>query len=588
MHKKMTIVQTRQESGNSIQIHALRSIFGRVLFGVVFSFLCSLEARAQFIVQPMQISIQSPAGSLVRRSFKLENRDKFESHFVMMSIVDLVQDRDSTWKIYDSEMLTESNSGFNFEVHSSCKDWISLRRSEAVVDAFDSTTENLEIRIPSKAKGFSCAGLRVTLEPRPGLGGVAIRYDFVVPICITIEGRALRSAVKMVSSGLRFVEAKDDKQESTSVVVTVKNEGGSHSMLTPVASVWQVLSSGTRSVVRDLALPEVAIIPGAEIDLMADLQSSLPSGTYRIVTRMSVDGRRVPGLTDEIAFKNPGVSGPAHERGAIRLLPGQVDLEVNPGRTVSQQIVVRNDSDEHIVVKAIPVVPEIMAGKVLEVRGEDLSCVNWTEVRPTEFSIRAGAERRVTVVTRMPKEDDLPALNVEPTNYYGTIKFYGFYRDHSSAGMASAFVNVKKKGAEGTPFIQARNLTIKALDGNKALVVGAFANLGLVHVVPTCSAQIESQESGILGTPVRYGGTLAMRNEDADKNLMPLETRQFSAEVDFSDIPAGKYTVTATISYGLGASMFKQSTRMFEIYESNGEKQIYLGENTRPVASSGG
>ncbi|NQV34106.1 MAG: hypothetical protein HQ515_15545 [Phycisphaeraceae bacterium] len=588
MHNKMTIEQVRQESGNSMSIHTLRSVFGRVLFGIAFTLLCSLEARAQFIVQPMQINIQCPAGSTVRRQFKLENRDKFESHYVAMSIVDLIQDRDSSWTIYDSEMLTESNSGFDFDVHSSCKDWISLRRSEVIVDAFDSETENLEIRVPSRAKGFSCAGLRVTLEPRPGLGGVAIRYDFVVPICITIEGRALRSDVKLVSSGLKFVEAKDDKQESTSVVVTIKNEGGAHSMLTPVVSILQILASGTRSVVRDLALSDVAIIPGAEIDLRADLQSSLPTGRYRIVTRMSVDGRRVPGMTEEIAFKNPGVSGPVHQRGAIRLLPGQIDLEQNPGRTASQQIVVRNDSDEHIVVKAIPVMPETMAGKILNVRGEDMSCVDWTEVRPTEFSIRAGAERKVTVVTRMPAEDKLPAVNEELNNFYGTIKFYGFYRDHSSAGMASAFVNVKKMGGESTPFIQARNLTIKSLDGTKALVVGAFANLGTVHVVPTCSAQIESQENGILGTPIRYGGRLALKNVDADKNLMPLETRQFSAEVDFSDIPEGKYIVTATISYGLGASMFKQSTRMFEVYESNGEKQIFLGENTRPVASSGG
>ena len=123
MQEKMTIVQVRQESGNSISVHALKSVFGRVLLGIVVSLLCSIAAHAQFIVQPMQINVQSPAGSLVRRSFKLENRDKLESHFVRISVVDLVQARDGSWAIFDSEMLTESNSGFNFEVHSSCKDW---------------------------------------------------------------------------------------------------------------------------------------------------------------------------------------------------------------------------------------------------------------------------------------------------------------------------------------------------------------------------------------------------------------------------------------------------------------------------------
>jgi hypothetical protein len=446
----------------------------------------------------------------------------------------------------------------------------------------------MEIRIPSKARGFSCAGLRVTLEPRPGLGGVAIRYDFIVPVCITIQGRALRSAVKLKSSGLKFIEAKDDLQESTSLVVTIKNEGGTYSEATPFASIWQILPSRAQLVTRNLQLPGISIIPGAEVDIVADLKRSLPTGKYKIVTTLGVDGRRVPGLTEEITFKNPVLSGVAHQNAAMRLLPGQVDLEVNPGRVASQQIVIRNNSDEHIVVKAIPVVPEAMAGKFLVLRGEDLSCVNWIEVRPNELSIRAGGERKVTVVARMPKEDELPALSQDPTNYYATLKIYGFYRDHSSAGMASAMVNVSRKGSEPMPVIQPRNTTINSLDGTKALVVSAFANLGMTHVVPTCSGRIESQETGVLGSRISYA-TVPMKNVDADKNLMPFETRQFSAEVDVSNIPAGNYIVTTTLSYGLGESNYKQSSRMFEVFENNGEKLIYLmGENTRPVASSGG
>ena len=150
-------------------------------------------------------------------------------------------------------------------------------------------------------------------------------------------------------------------------------------------------------------------------------------------------------------------------------------------------------------------------------------------------------------------------------------------------------VNVIRKGVEPAPVIQARNTTINSIkDTNKAIVVSAFANLGMTHVVPTCSGRIESQETGVLGSRISYA-TMSMKNEDADKNLMPVETRQFSGEVDFSNIPAGNYIVTTTLSYGLGQSNYKQSSRTFEVFDSNGEKLIYLtGENTRPVASSGG
>ena len=276
MQKHMTNVWGRQESGNSICIYALRSVLGRALLGIGLAVLFSGEACAQFIVQPMQINVDARPGSRVRKSFKLENRDRYESQYVKISVVDLVQERDGSWAIFDPNMLTESNTGFNYEKHMSCKEWISLGRDDVTVDAFDSTTESLVLTIPSKAKGFTCAGLKVALEPRSGLGGVAIRYDFVVPICISIEGRALRSDVYPKASGLKFLEAVEDQQESTSVFVTIRNDGSTHSKLMPFASIWQILPSRTRLIRRNIPLPQIGIIPGAEIDVATNLGTSLP------------------------------------------------------------------------------------------------------------------------------------------------------------------------------------------------------------------------------------------------------------------------------------------------------------------------
>jgi len=586
MLKNVNSVLTGQKSSNSIIPSTMRLVFGRVLLAIGIVVFFSFEASAQFIVQPMQINVQARPGSLVRRVFKLENRNRLESHYVTIDVVELMQARNGSWAVFDPNMLTELNSGFNFETHSSCRDWLSLARNEADIPAYDSTTESLNIRIPSNAKGFSCAGLRVALAPRPGADGVVVKYDFIVPICISIEGRALRSDVSLQSSGLKFHEAEDGKRESTSVVVSIKNEGTTHSKLTPIASIWQVLPTSTRLVKRDVELPEMGIIPGAEIDIMTDLYSSLPTGTYKIVTRLSVDGRRVKGLTKEVDFDNPVFSGLAHQDAAMRLIPGQIDLELQPGRVGNQKIVIHNYSDEDIVVKAIPVVPDVLAHKFLDVRGEDISCAEWIEVRPNELPIRAGGERKVTVIVRMPKEDLLPVLTVDPTNYYGTVKFYGFYRDRSSAGMTSAMVNVMKRGALPTPVIQEKDLKIQSLGQSRFQLVGVFSNFGTIHVVPTCTGRIQSD--GEQGSRIQYG-TMTMANQDADKILMPFETREFSAEVDFSDIPAGRYIVTARIDFGRGVGMNKEIMKTFEVFDRDGEKLIFsVDESIRPVASSGG
>ncbi len=588
MLKTITSVFVQQKSCNFMFIHALRSVFGRVLLGTVLILLCSPEARAQFIVQPMEISLQGRAGSTIRTSFKLENRAKFENEYVTIRVVDLVQSRDGSWEVFDANTLSEPSSGYDSLLHLSCKDWLSIGREAAEVPAFDSTVESLMVKIPPKARGFYCAGLQVSLQPRDGVGGVTIRYDFVVPVCVVIEGRALTTDVKLVSSGLRFIEAKDDQQESASVVITVKNNGTSRSKLVPFASIWEVLPSRRRVVKRDLAFSPIAVIPGAEVDLAVDLQSKLPSGKYRIQTRLSVDGRRVKGLTQEIDFTNPGFAGETHEDAAMGLTPNQVDIELLPGRRGTHKMTIRNNSDEAIVVKAIPVLPSVMAGKVVHVRGEDLSCADWIEIIPNEVPIRAGGERNVTVVVRMPREDEMPVLAIDPSNHYATLKFYGFYRDRSSAGMASTMVNVMKKGAEANPEILGRNMSIQSLPGkpSQCQVVGVFANRGVIHVVPTCTGRIQSD--GAPNSRTEHG-ILKMVNVDADRVLMPYETRQFSGEFDFSGIPAGKYIVTVRLDYGFGLN--KQMQKLYEVYDdpSSGEKLIFSATaNSESMASSGG
>ena len=127
------------------------------------------------MVQPMQINVEGRPGALVRQKFKLENRDKYESHYVTMEIVDLVQAKSGTWSVLDANTIDDPDVNYNPEAHSSCKDWVRLRNTQADIPAFDSTLQQMDIRIPKGKRGFACAALRVRLAPRGGVGGVVIR-----------------------------------------------------------------------------------------------------------------------------------------------------------------------------------------------------------------------------------------------------------------------------------------------------------------------------------------------------------------------------------------------------------------------------
>jgi len=582
------IKRTDQKSVNCKRLHAIWSVFGRFILVSAIGLIFSFDAGAQFIVQPMQLVVQGRRSSVVTKAFKLENRDTTQAHFVTIELVDLFQAKNGGhWQVFEPNMLMEKDSGYNSETHPSCKDWISVRRNEVEVPSSDSTSESLSVRIPGNARGFSCAGLKVTLKPRPGLVGVVFKYDFVVPILVSVDGHALTSNVKVVSAGLKYEGGGSGQQERVSLLASMANNGTAYSKFTATASIWQVLETGrSRSVKKDLKLFEKPMVPGSEFNTATDLGSDLPTGKYKISIRLNVDGRRVKGLTQEVDFVNPTQSGLAHVDAAMRLNPARVDLDMNPGRVGNQKIVIRNYSDEDIVVKAVPVVPDAFANRVTTVRGNDISCADWIEIRPNELPIRAGGQRTVTVVVRMPKEDQLPVLTIDPTNYYSMVKFYGFYRDRSSAGISSALVNVKKRGAEPVPTVQQKELKIQSLGQSRFLIVGVFANYGTVDVTPTCVGRILAESSGSSGSTINYG-KIRLTNEDADAVLMPFTSRAFSTEYDFSNIPAGRYTVVLRLDYAKG--LWSEIQKQYEVYDSNGEKLIFASEESiRPVANSGG
>jgi len=571
---KNTRVCERQKSSNLLVDQRIMSVIGRITVGLVILMAFSFEAHAQFVVQPMVINAKGRPGSLIRKGFKLENRRKDESQYVTLEIVDLFQDRKGDWAVLDSDMVPEQKEKSALSYHASCKDWISIGRIDVEVSNYGSSTEKMAIKIPRGVRGFYCAGLKVALAPRPGLAGVLIKYEFVVPICVTIEGPSLRSRVALEDADILYVEQSEELGATTGVGLKIKNSGSTYSLIMPRASVYHLTPKGrSRVIKRDLQFPARKIIPGGEFDLFMDLKNSLPSGTYKVAATLNVDGRRVKGLNKTIEFENPGLAGEAHLDASMRVNPTNVEFEMAPGRVDNQRIVISNFSDEDIVIKAVPVVPDGFLQKVSTLRGEDLSCANWITIRPDEIPIRAGGQRNVSVSVRMPKEQDLPVLNIDLSNYYASLKFYGFYRDRTSAGVTSSLVNVTIKGADPIPSVQERECDIRDLGNSKFKLLGTYVNFGMIHVTPVCRATIRSEGDG-LNQAIQYAN-IKLENDDTDSILMPFETRTFSADMDFGDIPVGRYVVETRLDYGRGQDARIITSSRYDVIERDGKKVVF-------------
>ena len=555
--------------------------------------------QAQFIVTPMQVELELKPGRQEKRVLALQNMDKFESHLVRLEAVELYQSKQGNWLSLDPNELSSAADELNLATHASCREWITLNQSSIEVPAYDKVYVPFTVRPTGNVRGFYCAGIRVRLLPREGVNGVVVRYDFVVPILVTMEGPTLRSAVELADAGLSYIESTNDHPATTIVTLNIKNSGATYSQLDPKATIWQVLDSGnTRLIKRDVAITKRAIIPGGDLTLAADLGARLPSGRYKIVGELNVDSRRVPGIERVVDFVNPTGRGIIHEEAAMRVDPPILELEMRPGRNRSGVISLFNSSQEDIVVKAVAEVPRGLAQIVAydgQVRGEDISCADWIEIMSPEVPVRGERNRNIRLVVKMPNADKLARLNTQPSDYYATIRFYGFFRDGTSAGVETALVIVKNENVFPEYVVSPVSLKVESLGNSKFHLEGSFKNLSLTHIEPKCMANISPLS--VQGLKTNLLRTDKLENPSAPKLMMPFETRSFAKEVDFSNIPQGTYNLEARLAYDYQdkdgniqhASQPIQKQILVYVRAGEEERRVQvIGNSATPGANMGG
>jgi len=508
-------------------------------------------AFGQFIVQPMTVNVQTRPSKLVKTAIDIQSLDPNVVHTIDLSLVELSQWEDGSWRIIDPNTdLDDPNSpnfGFDISKLASCKEWISLRSDSVEIGPWGKVPVPLSIRVPAGIRGFYAAGIIATLRDRPDqTGQVTVIMRMLASVIIEVQGRTMRHRVGLTDVGMEFEEA-DALGPATSVVsLDIANDGGTLSRLHPFARVWGFFDGHWR-LLKTMEYNEVSIIPQSRLKLRQSMGQSLPSGKYKVTGALYVDAKRAKELKKEIDF----VGDPSIEKAAsdapIDLIPPDITINGLPGVTRSGTITVYNASDEAINVQTTLRLPRVLDGVAFSdlFKGNDLDCSKWLKIIPDKFTLRSNGKQNLRIISEMPDSEQMHPC------YYALLGLHSSYVDGQRAGTTTGNICVMNEKIEAQPEVKAMKLTPAAMEGSRYLIVARFGNFGRVHFTPiACKA-----------APVSTTGASLEKiwlSSEKRGPMLPLEVRDFSGILDVSTFPAGTYYLVAGLEYAPGERVTKQ------------------------------
>ncbi|MEM9813538.1 MAG: hypothetical protein AAF913_12795 [Pseudomonadota bacterium] len=506
-----------------------RHLVALVTLILSFTLIAETAAAQGFSLRPMRVEADIRPGRPVTIPFTFTSTTSALPQIVSVEIIDLIQTSDGNWR-----GITEDD-GVDLSGFARSSSWLSVPFSELELGTGESRTFEVEARMPADATGVHLAALSITSRP---LGeedaSLRLQVRFLVPIILAAEGRP---AVQEISLSriemLPDPEAEDDAAAppDTFVVANVQNTGQTYSRVSGGIRLERQIEDNWRLVTRS-DIPERGIIPGMLLELPLDLERSLPSGTYRLTGNMTVDGRPLPRLVEELEFEGaPGADAVAFDT-ALILDPPLIEMDVVPGATRTTVLSIENPSDQAIDVVMEAVTPDGLRGVAMgDLLGSELSAEPWTQVAPTSFTLQPFGRRNVRVLSRVPNED------LDQRFYYADLVLSGTYPDGQSAGETRSTLTVLNDAVEAAPRGVIDRLTIAAAADPSSYVISArFVNAGNAHGNPGMRARLLSEDGAEILTADLDG---------AAGLLLPLGIRDFGAALDVSGVPPGAYLLEA-------------------------------------------
>ena len=565
---------------------ALAGNAGRSLAGLICSvligaalFVSAGPAFGQIAAEPMKLEVQITPGKIVSSVINLRNFLPDAAVPIDLSVVDLSQSEDGQWLVVDPNGINDSNSpsfGFDLSRLSSCKEWVRLPTNTLRLDPLQTVPLEVTLRVPRGLRGFYTAGIVASMTSQSNLPGISVGVvmQLVVPVIVEIEGRAVTPRIEATDVGMEFVPAGGAGKATTAVSMRIDNSGSSFSRLHPIWRVWS-LSGGNWRVITTKEFGEQGIIPGAKLNLKANLNKSLPSGKYKLAAELYVDGRRTKRVQKEVDFAgDPKITQVAADK-PLDLEPLDITIESLPGATRTGTVKVFNGADATVNVRTALGLPPVLRSTASgEVKGEDLDCTGWLKVVPEQFTLQGeGGRQNLQIVATMPNP-----VATHPC-YYAILALWATYPDGQQAGVTTMPICVRNTNIQAQPEAVGLKIGIQDLGQSKFLVAATFANQKTIHFAPITvrAGVIQSTDtSGIPRTGAYLGG---------DPGLwLPFEMRQYSGVLDFSTLPADVYLLRGRLEYG--PNQFARADKLIRVSIEGDQRVVQtigtqqeLGEN---------
>ncbi|MGB3086841.1 MAG: hypothetical protein WBC53_03800 [Phycisphaerae bacterium] len=549
-----------------LSVGLLRCSSAVISIGLVTICLCPSASGQGFMVKPMKMEFAPRAGQTVEKILELRNTGADEARTLDLRLVELTQTKEGSWQIIEPGSEIDA-SKLAIIQESSCLKWVKLSAESVNIEPLEMAPVTVTVRVPPRARGFYCAGLIARTRPPRGARGIAIVIQFLVPLVVEIQGRPVRQKIELADLGMEFREKSEQKPATTLVSMDIANQGRTYSRLKAGVKVMRFWEDHWRSVTA-APIKEVGILPGVNLNLETDIERCLPSGKYKLIGTLYVDGRRIRPLEKEIEFVgDPTVTRVAVDT-ALVLEPPELSISGAPGSTRTSVIKVENASDDAVNIEAASGVPPVLRGVAFgDLKGEELTCAPWIEVSPAKFTLRAGGRQNIRVIAQMPEADTMHA------NYYGLLTLRATYPGGQGAGETTTLVCVENKKVEAEPAAQGMALTLAAEEPSKYIVQAKFANTGNVHFTPKCRASL------LTGIGAAVAETVLSGEEGL---MLPLETRDFSGVLDFTNVEAGTYLLKAVLDYAEGQAAVKQIPIRISLEEDNKVVTIVQAQEETP------
>jgi len=538
-----------------------RAGIARIIGALAIMLLTGSSAFGQFVVQPMKLIVSAHPGRRVPVQVVLENTTRNTVQSVDLRLADITQDANGVWQAIepDAQVTIDTNGAEIVNVGTdsspnlvdisksrqrSCQSWLRLMQNKVEIRPLNREPIQLVIDVPSGMKGYYCAALlaQALLGPQEIEGVMSnVVLEFVVPIIVEVQGRLERQNVQLADVGLEFRPQDERVEAATLVTLSVKNDGGTYSMLRGYARIWGKLGAHWRKIADREFSGDISIIPGAQFRMRTDVGCALGAGEYKVEGYLYVDGAQGAGFGKELTFSgDPRVRGPVKGTGALDLDKMEVIVKCQPGQTRSASLLVVNAYDEAVDVTVHVGLPDQMVDKATEsFRGEDFDCTSWLKVEPLAFKLEGKQRTNLKILSEMPADANNPS-------YYARIRLHARHiADGQEAGRTDSRICIQNEKMPGNIRVEGFPLRLGELTPSRYSVVAQFINYGSTHVQPTCRAYLTAVPSN------EVVKTFNLSNEVLSQGglLLPLETRSFRGVMDISGVAPGDYRLTAMLTH---------------------------------------